>query len=160
MCCSDVNTKELTLCLMFTSANITLCSSDQVTMVSWHQRPSQCTQMLLIAVMFHCEYTWVSSGKDMTLLTFAGMWIQIAALNRIWSQSCLRRGAPWLRPFRYLAKARNCSKTALVTCIRDAWETFMRFLFIKPTSDSKYLYELNIKPTSEAWRHCLALQLN
>ncbi len=104
--------------------------------------------------------TWVSSGKDMTLLTFAGMWIQIAALNRIWSQSCLRRGAPWVRPFRYLAKARNCSRTALVTCIRDAWETIMRCLLIKTTSNSQYLYKINLNPASEAWRRRLTLQLN
>lgn len=53
--------------------------------------------------------------------TLAGVCIQMAALKRTWSQSCLRRGAPWGKPSRYLAKDRNCSSTALVMWTRDDW---------------------------------------
>lgn len=54
-------------------------------------------------------------------LTLAGVWIQMAALNRMWSQSCFSSGAPCVRPSRYLAKERNCSSTAPVTCTREDW---------------------------------------
>lgn len=52
-------------------------------------------------------------------LTLAGVWIQMAALNRMWSHSCFKRGAPCVRPSRYFAKQRNCSNTALVMCARE-----------------------------------------
>lgn len=52
-------------------------------------------------------------------LTLAGVWIQMAALNRMWSHSCFSSGAPCVRPSRYFAKERNCSNTALVMCTRD-----------------------------------------
>ncbi len=52
-------------------------------------------------------------------LTLAGVWIQMAALNRMWSHSCLSNGAPCVRPSRYFAKERKCSNTALVMCARD-----------------------------------------
>lgn len=53
--------------------------------------------------------------------TLAGVCIQIAALKRTWSHSCLRSGAPWGKPSRYFAKDRNCSSTALVIWTRDDW---------------------------------------
>lgn len=52
-------------------------------------------------------------------LTLAGVWIQMAALNRMWSHSCFSSGAPCVRPSRYFAKERNCSNTALVMCARE-----------------------------------------
>lgn len=52
-------------------------------------------------------------------LTLAGVWIQMAALNRMWSHSCFSSGAPCVRPSRYLAKDRNWSNTAPVTCTRE-----------------------------------------
>lgn len=52
-------------------------------------------------------------------LTLAGVWIQMAALNRMWSHSCFSSGAPCVRLSRYFAKERKCSNTALVMCTRD-----------------------------------------
>lgn len=52
-------------------------------------------------------------------LTLAGVWIQMAALNRMWSHSCFSSGAPCVRPSRYLAKDRNWSNTAPVTWTRE-----------------------------------------
>lgn len=58
-------------------------------------------------------------------LTFAGVWIQIAGLKRIWSHNCFSRGAPWESPSRYFAKDRNCSSTALVIWTLDDWKKLM-----------------------------------
>lgn len=51
--------------------------------------------------------------------TFAGVCIQMAGLNKMWSQSCFSKGAPWDKPSRYFAKDKNCSKTALVMWTLD-----------------------------------------
>ena len=61
--------------------------------------------------------------KKRAALTWAGVCIQMAALNRMWSHSCFSSGAPCVRPSRYLAKDRKCSSTALVMWTRDDWWT-------------------------------------
>lgn len=55
-------------------------------------------------------------------LTLVGVWIQIAALNKMWSHSCFSSGAPCVRPSKYFAKESNCSSTALVMCARDDYQ--------------------------------------
>lgn len=73
---------------------------------SWKNRWTMCHEN-------KCIYSWTSKQ------TLAGVCIQMAALKRTWSQSCLRSGAPWGKPSRYLAKDKNCSRTALVMWTRD-----------------------------------------
>lgn len=87
----------------------------------WSITESFCSLKLLICIHFHlitwnniCPFT-----SYLQKLTLAGVWIQMAALNRMWSQSCFSSGAPCVRPSRYFAKERNCSNTALVMCTRD-----------------------------------------
>lgn len=59
--------------------------------------------------------------------TLVGVWIQMAALNRMWSHSCFSSGAPCVRPSKYLAKERNCSSTALVMCARDDYQNQCKY---------------------------------
>lgn len=54
-------------------------------------------------------------------VTFAGVCIQMAGLNRIWSHSCFSKGAPCDNPSRYFANDRNCSNTALVMWTLEDW---------------------------------------
>lgn len=55
------------------------------------------------------------------MCTFAGVCIQMAGLNKMWSQSCFNKGAPWDKPSRCFAKDKNCSRTALVIWALDDW---------------------------------------
>lgn len=54
--------------------------------------------------------------------TLAGAWIQMAGLNRMWSQSCLSSMMPFCRLLRYLEKASTMSRTDRVTWTLEDWE--------------------------------------
>lgn len=74
--------------------------------------------ILLKKIPLNSSDCFSRAGRERTL---AGVCIQIAALKRTWSHSCLSSGAPWGKPSRYFAKDRNCSSTALVMWTRDDW---------------------------------------
>lgn len=69
------------------------------------------------------ENTWAAIlGVRHVQLTLVGVWIQIAALNKMWSHSCFSSGAPCVRPSKYFAKESSCSSTSLVMCARDDYQ--------------------------------------
>lgn len=81
-----------------------------------------CRWLMISPVRLHHHTPPFTGGRGCPqTLTLAGVWIQMAALNRMWSHSCFSSGAPCVRPSRYLAKERNCSSTEPVTCTREDW---------------------------------------
>lgn len=73
-------------------------------------------------VRFENAWATILGVRHVQELTLVGVWIQIAALNKMWSHSCFSSGAPCVRPSKYFAKESNCSSTALVMCARDDYQ--------------------------------------
>lgn len=93
---------------------------------SWHTATSP-----------HLQVTFpFMHGHYLQELTLAGVWIQMAALNRMWSHSCFSSGAPCVRPSRYFAKERNCSKTAPEMCSRDDCREKQKGMFINNNNNN------------------------